>query len=370
MKLLITMKLSDRSVLNHIHPITTLENIERIFLVRDTSGSDIEKVKYIVPSYQRKFSYYIQIPIKLFHLIRLSIIEKPALIHSYLLFPHGYLAFLAGKLTGRKVGVSLLAGPVETYVLGGSPIGKYSYCHPLPKQTILGHLILSILKRFDVITVTGTFTKNYLISKGFEEKKIFILPHFVDDRFQPLHVNKEYDVIFVGRLTQVKHVETLIHAIALVKETLPSIRVAIVGEGEERSYLERLTHSLDLSDQFDFVGFQTNTWEWYNRSKISVITSEREGFPYTVMESLKCGVPVIISNCGDVSDIVINNYNGLRIDGFQDVDSYANSITGLLQDAEKIKIYSKNATMVKYEVSIENCSSKWESILQFVVSEP
>lgn len=363
MKLLMTMKLSDRSVWNHIFPITNLGNIENIIIVRDTPGPVIDKVKYIIPAYHEKIPGFFLIPIKLFHLIRLSLIEKPALIHSYLLFPHGYLAFIAGKLTGRKIGVSLVAGPVETYIVGGSPIGNYSYCHPLPKLNILSSFILSILKKFDVITVTGSYTKHYLISKGIDGKKIFILPHVVDDRFRPLYIKKEYDVIFVGRLTAVKHVETLIKAIALIKEVLPSIRVAIVGDGEEQVNLKELTQSLGLADQISFVGFQTNLWEWYNQSKLSVITSEREGFPYTVIESLKCGVPVIVSNCGDVNDVVKDSFNGRIVLDYNDHNVYSDMIIELLTNPDQIDRYSKNCLQTVENFLPKSVESIWEKII-------
>jgi glycosyltransferase involved in cell wall biosynthesis len=364
MKLLITMKLSDRSLWNHIFPITNLKVIENISLVRDTPGPDLDKVRYVTPSCFGVTSSLLMVPIKMFQLIWFSLIEKPSLIHSFLLFPHGYLAFIAGRLTGRKVGVSLIAGPVETYVLGSSPIGKYAYCHPLPQSNFFNNLILSILKRFDVITVTGTYTKNYLINKGIDENKIFILPHIVDERFRPLDIEKDYDMIFVGRLASVKHIETLIWSTAQIKLSLPSIRVAIVGDGEERSKLEELTHSLGLNNQIDFVGYQTNTWEWYNRSKISVLTSEREGFPYTVIESLKCGVPTIVSDCGDVNDIVKDSYNGRVIPDYNDHGAYADAIVDLLANPNLINNYSKNCLQTFDTLFPCSVESVWEEIFK------
>lgn len=366
MKLLVTMKLSDRSLWNHIFPITCLKNVENITLVRDTPGPDMDKIRYVTPSRYRVTSSFLMVPIKLLQLIQSSLVEKPSLIHSYLLFPHGYLAFIAGKLTGRKVGVSLIAGPVETYILGGSPIGQYAYCYPLPQSNLLNRAILSVLKRFDVITTTGTYTRNYLINKGIDENKIFILPHVVDERFQPLDIEKDYDVVFVGRLAPVKHVETLIRATAQIKESLPSIRVVIVGDGEERSKLEELARSLDLTDQIDFVGYQTNTWEWYSRSKLSVVTSEREGFPYTVIESLKCGVPVVTSNCGDVCDLVEDSVNGIIVPDYRDYSGFAEAILKLLTHPENITNYSMNALRSVEDISSRSVESTWEKILSMV----
>jgi glycosyltransferase involved in cell wall biosynthesis len=369
MKLLMTMKLSNRSMWNHIFPITNLENIEQIIIVRDRLGPDIDKVRYVIPASPGKLPNFLLGPIKLFHLIRLSMIEKPSLIHSYLLFPHGFLGFIAGKITRRTIGISLIAGPVETYSIGSSPIGRYSYCHPLPKLNFLGGIIVSILKKFDVITVTGTYTKNYLVSKGIDGKKIFILPHVVDDRFRPMNINKDYDVVFIGRLAAVKHVETLIKAITRVKEVFPSIRVAIVGDGEKSNYLKELTLSLGLTNEIDFVGFQTNTWDWYNRSRISVVTSEREGFPYTVIESLKCGVPVVSSNCGDVCDILEDSFNGLIVSDYQDYNGFSDAILKLLTHPEDLARYSMNALYSMEVQSFFSVTLVWERIISSIVED-
>lgn len=367
MKLLITMRLSDQSLWNHIYPITRLNVVESITIVRNYPGPYIDNVRYIAPPQYGVLSSLLMVLMKLLQLIRLSLIERPSLVHSYLLFPHGYLAFIAAKLTGRKVGISLLAGPVETYGFGGSPIDKYAYCRHLPDSSISNKIILTILKKFDIITVTGNYTKNYLVAKGVNENKIFILPHVVDKRFQPLNFEKDYDLVFVGRLAPVKHVETIIRAVAELKERFPLIHLAIVGDGEERIYLEGLTHLLGLIDQIDFVGFQTNVWEWYNRSKLSVLASEREGFPYNVIESLKCGTPVIISNCGDVSDIVKDSFNGRILPDYRDHNAYADVILELLTNPETIENYSKNCLRTFENTSLRSVESTWEQILTLVV---
>jgi glycosyltransferase involved in cell wall biosynthesis len=364
------MKLSDRSVWNHIFPVTSLKKINNIFIIRDTPGPDINKVKYISSGYRGGVWAALTVPIKLIRLLHLSLTKKPFLIHSYLLFPHGYLAFIAGKLTGKKVGVSLLAGPVEVYIFGGSPINKYKYCQPLPQLNIINKIVIHILKNFDVITVSGTYTKDFLIRNGVDNKKIFMLPHVVDERFRPLNIQKDYDIIFVGRLAPVKHIETLIQATEQIKKALPSIHVAIVGDGEERDKLEKLTRDLGLTEQIDFVGYQTNTWDWYNRSRLSVVTSEREGFPYTVIESLKCGVPVVTSNCGDVCDIVEDAFNGFIIlSDYQDYNGFSEAILKLLLHPEHLADYSVNALHSIEFLSSSLVAAVWKKIISSVAEE-
>ena len=370
MNLLITMKLSDRSLWNHIFPITHLNDISTITIIRDTSGIPVPKVRYITPFHDRVTESHLMVLIKGLQILWYSLIEKPSFIHAYLLYPHGYLAFIAGKLTGRKVGVSLIAGPVETYLFGDSPIGDYAYCHPLPPADSIHRLILFVLKRFDVITVTGTYTRNFLMSRGIDEHKIFILPHVVDERFRPMDIKKEYDVIFVGRLEPVKHVETVIKAISLVKKSLPLIKVAIVGDGEEWSNLEELTRSQDLTNQIDFVGYKPDPWEWFNRSKISIVTSEREGFPYTVIESLKCNVPPIVSNCGDVGDIVKDSFNGKIVADYRDHTAFADIIIDLLTHPDLLKKYSENCQQTSDDLNFMSVESVWEKIIMEIERKP
>ena len=365
MKLLITMKLADRSLKYHIYPITLLKEVDKIIIVRDRKGPEMDKVEYYCPpSWTLKFPI-LALFFKFLLMIYLSIREKTAHIHSYLLFPHGFLAFIVGKLTRRKVGVSLIAGPLELYVLGGSPVVKYAYTKPLPELSVKGRIILGILKRFDIVTATGSFTKNFLVNKGIREDKIFLLPHIVvDDRFKPNSLEKKiYDVIYVGRLAKVKHVETLIRAIAKCKEHLPDIHVAIVGDGPEINNLKNLSRELNLTENVDFAGYHSDIWNWYNKSKISILTSEREGFPYSIIESLSCGVPVITSNCGDICDVIKDGYNGILINDYQDADSFAKAIIELLQNSQTLTEYSVNELRTIEKMKVEKVTPVWKNII-------
>lgn len=364
MKFLLTMKLGDQSTWNMVYPLTNIQDIEKIILVRDTPGYAISKVHYITPSKNRILPSIITLPIKFIQLVYHSLLEKPSLIHSYLLFPHGYLALITGKFTRRKVGVSLVAGPIETYrLIGGLKIGQFPYCRPLPKRHFMNVFVISILKHFDIITVTGSYTRDFLIESGIDKKKIFILPHIVDDRFKQYQTDKAYDIIFLGRLSPEKNVETIIRATAEIKKVIPSVRVAIVGSGSEREKLEELTSALDLTEEIHFAGFQSDIWDWYNRSKLSVIASEREGFPYTAIESLKCGLPVVASNCGDICDIVKDSYNGYIIPDYQDYKAYAEVIIHLLTHPDILEMCSKNALQSVEHLASHSVETVWENII-------
>ncbi|MCO5383591.1 MAG: hypothetical protein NHB15_17210 [Methanosarcina barkeri] len=103
MKLLVAIGLPDRNMMHHIYPITLLGEIDKIMVVRDRKGPKINKVQYYCPP-----TWSLKIPVfalflKFILMIYLSIREKPEIIHGYLLFPHGILAFITGILTRKKL---------------------------------------------------------------------------------------------------------------------------------------------------------------------------------------------------------------------------------------------------------------------------
>jgi glycosyltransferase involved in cell wall biosynthesis len=367
MKLLITMKLANRSLKYHIYPITSLKEIDKILIVRDTTGPKMNKVKYYCPPKWTLRFPVLALFFKFLLMIYLSIREKPALIHSYLLFPHGFLAFLVGKLTRRKVGVSLIAGPMELYVLGGSPVEKYAYTKPLPELPVKGKIILSILKRFDVVVVAGSFTKKFLLERGINENKIFTVPYVViDNRCLPLQLTKIYDLIYIGRLAEVKHIEIVLHITnKLVREFgLSNLKVAIVGDGPCSEKLRKLCKKGALENNVEFLGFKEDIATYFNRSKLSIVTSERETGPLTVIESMMCGVPVIASRCSDtIIDLLRDGYNGSVIDDYQNVNSFAKVIIKLLQNPKVINMYSANAFKTAEKINTEKVAYIWENVI-------
>lgn len=368
MKLLITGKLADRNFLHHIYPITLLDDVDEIMVVRDTKGLTANKIKYYCPPRWSLKFLPLAFVFKFAIMIYLAAYKKPKLVHGYLLFPHALMAFFVGKLTDRKIGISLIAGPVELYA-NDSPIGDYPYCNPLPKLNFKARFYKHIIKNSDLITVTGQYTKDFLIAIGVNEDVITILPHAIDERFERKNTEKEYDVVFVGRLAKVKHIEVLLEAIYRVVDYFPDIKVAIVGNGECKTELEKKSNALNLNKNVYFAGYQQNVWEWYNKSKISVLTSEREGFPYSVIESLSCGVPVVSSDCGDVNDLIKDDYNGLIVNRYDDPESFAHKIIQILTNEQTLELYSANCLESVRNINVDNVHSIWKSIIMNLLKE-
>jgi len=361
--MLVIMKLPERNMMNHIVPLSKLDEIDRIMVVRDTEGPPIDKVEYYCPpSWTLKFlpsAYFI----KLLLLIRLALKEKPSLLLSFKLYPHGILAFLAGTISGVRTGVSLIGGPVEVLDVGIPAVETFAYTGGIPRMSKTGTFLLPILRTFDIITVTGHYTRNFLVEHGIPPQKIVVVPHIVENSIHPREREKTFDILTLARLEPVKHIEVLIQAIRIVRQSIPGIRVAIVGDGTHRKDLEALTRELGLEDHVMFAGFQPDVEQWFNQSKIFVLTSEREGFPYTVIEAMLCGIPVIASNCGDIADVIIDGCNGILINDYRDVDAFAASIIALLQNQDRMHRIHINALETAEALKSNDIPEIWRRAL-------
>lgn len=354
--------LSDRLLHNFLKPITDIEEISFIYIVRDKPGIELKKVIYRCPPRFSLKLYPLKFLFKFLIAITISLKERIDYIHSFLLYPNGFLALILSKIFRKKVSVSLIAGPVELFTIGRSPIGKYNYAKEYPLLNRFSRFSLGVLKRMDFITVTGSYTQKFLIKQGLSLEKIIILIHTVDDRFKPLEIKKEYDFIFIGRIVKVKRVHLIIRSIKEIKKSYPHVKLAIVGDGKEKYNLERLVKDIRLNENIRFLGYKEDVWYWYNNSKYSVLMSEREGFPFSVIESMKCGIPVIGSRCGDIVDIIKHNINGVLIEKNDDEFQLAAEMIKLLSNHNKYQYLSKNALETIEKISDRDNTNIWRII--------
>ena len=79
------------------------------------------------------------------------------------------------------------------------------------------------------------------------------------------------DILYVGRLHKIKHVETIIRAVSLLKNDFPNINCTILGDGNEKTSLENLIASQELHNNVFLLGYQKDVWFYYQRAKVSVL---------------------------------------------------------------------------------------------------
>lgn len=103
-------------------------------------------------------------------------------------------------------------------------------------------------------------------------------------------------ILAVGNLNEVKDHATLVKAFARVRAALPA-RLVILGDGPQRTALERLARQLDVSEDMDLPGFEANPYAFMARADVFALSSRVEGLPSALTEALACGCPVVSTDC-------------------------------------------------------------------------
>ncbi len=112
-------------------------------------------------------------------------------------------------------------------------------------------------------------------------------------------------LVAAGRLARQKGFDVLLEAMALVRNSLPSCDLTILGEGELRAELLAQRQRLGLDESVHLTGFQQNPYPYFRHADLFVLPSRFEGMPGVVVEALAVGTPVVASDCpGAVREIL------------------------------------------------------------------
>jgi glycosyltransferase involved in cell wall biosynthesis len=193
--------------------------------------------------------------------------------------------------------------------------------------------------KFDKIITVSHATKNSLVNDfGVNESMIEILYNGVDiPKYDAVTIENivENQIIFVGRLAPHKHVDHLITVLGNIRKTVPSVKLVIVGKGEEKENLVNLVNQNDLEDIITFKQDLSDEEliKKIKESEMLVLPSTREGFGMVLAEANCCYRPVVTYASGGTVEVVEDEYNGYLIES-ENVAELENKIIKLLNNKE------------------------------------
>ncbi len=139
---------------------------------------------------------------------------------------------------------------------------------------------------------------------------------------------KVYRFITVGRLSQEKGIERLIHAVGLLSF---DFTFYIIGDGKRKVYLQNLVNELQLNEKIIFKGELEEPFTGMENADLFLMGSYYEGFPNVLVEAGSYGIPVVAFNApGGIREIIKNDENGLLVDD-NDIIGFAAAINRALK---------------------------------------
>lgn len=170
-----------------------------------------------------------------------------------------------------------------------------------------------------------------------------VIPNIIDlNRFYP--VEKPDDSSFLHlvvtrNLELIYGIETAIETIAILKKTIPGIRLSIAGSGDQLNNLQNLTERLDLQEEVIFTGKLNpdQIVKLYHSADIMLNPTTVDNMPNSILEAMACGIPVVTTAVGGIPYIVKDNETAL-FTSIHDPKQMANQVLKLINSPD---LYNK-----------------------------
>ena len=195
----------------------------------------------------------------------------------------------------------------------------------------------NIYSKIDFIITPSEFLKKQLIKGNLEYKKIETVHNFVIDSNKENNCNDNGYAFFFGRLSIEKGILNVLKAI----KQLNNGKLIIAGDGPEKDNIEKFLKENNLEDRVKMVGYlkQEQVKEYIKNSRFVVVPSIwYENCPYSILETMEMGKPIIGSKIGGIPELIEDKENGF-------VYEYNNTY----ELAEKMEILFDNKAMANQQ---------------------
>ena len=232
----------------------------------------------------------------------------------------------------------------------------------------------SLVRRAAHVFCPSTYLRELALSWGADPERVSVLPNPAP-RVGPLAAREELrrrlglerpTLVFVGRLTAQKSLETALRALA----TVDGPDLVLAGEGPERGALERLSAELGLDGRVRFLGPlpRERVLELLRAADAAILPSAWENFPHAVVEALAVETPVLATTVGGVAEVVRDGVNGLLVPP-GDFAAFAGAVRRFLADGElrarlragaapSVQPYAADRLLARLEAVLEDAAGR------------
>lgn len=254
-----------------------------------------------------------------------TLFELRKIIQSFrpdLVSTHSSKAGLLGRVACRLEGVPCLFTAHGWAFTQGVPLGKrYLY-------KVLERLASPLSTR---IICVSDYDRHLGIQAGMNPERL-ITVHNGMPEIQPEDLADPVgeggiNLTMIARFDSQKDHTTLLQAIQPIK----NVHVNLVGEGPNLNEAKALVEQLGIEEKVSFLGFRSDIPALLAKSQIFALISHWEGFPLTILEAMRAGLPVVASQVGGVAEAVIDGETGFCV-ARQNVEMLRERIAQLLAE--------------------------------------
>lgn len=257
--------------------------------------------------------------------------EEYELLHCH--SPIGSVISRIAAIDARKKGMQVIYTAHGFHFYKGAPIKNWLLFFPIEKWYSRYTDVLITINREDYMLAQKYMDAQrvvYIPGVGIDPEK-FKLSGF-DRKRKRIDLNIKNDEIMllsVGELNQNKNHETIIRAIANLKND--KVHYCIAGRGEKERYLKELARKLDVN--LHLLGYRTDVLELYRAADVFVFPSLREGLSVSLMEAMESKLPCVVSKIRGNEDLIEEGKGGYLC-AAQNDKQFAEKIYKILRNKE------------------------------------
>lgn len=220
-----------------------------------------------------------------------------------------------------------------------------------------------LINQFDKIIAITKWEIPFLKKLNVKNEKIIYIPNGIPNEFfkEKIKPFKGKIIIFFGRISEIKNLETLIKAFKIISRKNKSIKLKIIGP-EEKSYsdkLKKLIENLDLNIEFLSPVYDLKKKiKTLQETDIFVLPSKREAMPQSLIEAMSLGKVVISSRTQGGLEIINNGKNGFLFDIENDKD--LSSIIDFSLNKKNLELVNK----IKINARKKSEEFKWNNLIK------
>ena len=283
--------------------------------------------------------------------------EKLDLLHVHYAIPHASAAYMAQQiLSDQNIKIPFITTLHGTDI---TLVGKDPSFEPV--------INFSINKSNMVTAVSESLKKD--TNELFEVKNnIKVIPNFIciDDyklenndfykkRFAP---NNEKIICHISNFRKVKRIKDVLLSFEIISKEI-DVKLILVGDGPERSALEKISRESNYRNNIYFLGSLKSTKEVLNISDLFFLPSSTESFGLSALEAMACGVPVISTKTGGIPEVVIDGESGYLSD-VGDVKEMSSNAVEILSNENKLLLFKENALKQAMKFDVKQILPRYE----------
>ena len=323
---------SEKHVVDIINNISNNIDAKLVYSEGNALIRGIKKTSMATPMGRGFFDFF-----KILKIIRN---EKPDIIHAHaaraLIFAR-MLKFLLTNFTNQKIKL------VST---------SHGLWVPPDKKKLQLHRLLHLFKGQDDLTLAvSKYSRYELIEQGYNKDKVKYIYNGIDfNNFNSSRniKHKVENVTFVGRLTEQKGISHLMDLIDRESLNGDGINFEIYGSGHLDSYINDYIKVKNLTN-VNVKGHTDNIKDVFLKADLLIAPSMDEGLPYTLVEAINCGLPVVSTVVGGIPEIVENGKNGFLVEP-GDRDDFYRAFSKIKK--ENVEIMSRESIRISQKFSL------------------